>query len=232
MARMLKRGNEVAREPGFANLRQESKHWMSLADWAEAKRVLTRLVDTFTGTEDASLQQHVRPDLGHALLELGEVAAAKAVLESLVVEGASPRPTKRTLLDYCRSVIGWVAGEDGGQPMVVPGAGETPEELERATTFLHAIAQSLDEKWSCEWYDLQFRLIYGNYVWAKLDSRKLDTAKRQLAVLVNELGPTFTGSGSIPGIDQKCSGEADPELRALGGDVLRRRFVWLAERLK
>ena len=112
------------------------------------------------------------------------------------------KPSKRTILDYCRSVTGWVESE-GTQMEIVPGAGATEEEFKKATDTLAAIANSVEAKWTCEWYAYQFQLAWSFYAWAtqdwspNKDSRKRETAKRTLQVLVGELGSQFQGGQGV-----------------------------------
>ena len=114
---------------------------------------------------------------------------------------------------------------------VVPGAGMTEEEFNAAEDKLNALANSVDAKWSCEWYLYKFMAAYANYVWATAEggprnSSRKDVAQSQLKILTTELTEQFTGGHGVDGVGATCDG--DQEFAAeYGDDVLRRRFVWL-----
>ena len=98
---------------------------------------------------------------------------------------------------------------------------------------LNAIANNKTavEKWTCEWYAYKFQLAYTYYVyataeWGPQDQRKRDAARRQLDVIVQELGALFNG------VEESCS-ESEAELKAMHADnTLRRRFTWLWGKVK
>ena len=236
MAELLEVANEAATSKSFQNLREESRHWFDLQEWEKARSRLEELITEF-GADDAheeDLVRYVKPDLSHVLLELHRTGEAHAIL-SVLVGRTDRKPSKRTLLDYTRAVTGWVEG-DAFDIRIVPGAGLTAAELRDATEKLNAMAGGVEKKWTCEWYDLKFRLAYGYHVWATAeggprDSRKQDTARAQLDVLVQDLGADFRGSAHVPGVDRTC--DEDPERApALGEDVLRRRLVWLWKKVR
>jgi len=231
MATLMETGNATASKVSFENLRAESRLWEELGDWNKAVPVLEKLVEKFGDSPDHAkvMFSHVRPDLAHGYLEQQRVAEAHAILTELVtsIEG---KPSKRTLLNYTRSVTGWVTG-NASEITEVPGAGQTPEAFQDACDKLNAIANSVDEKWACAWYDYKFQLAYGYYKWATAeggpkDSRYKDTAKKQLNALVQPLGNDFKGKDGVDGVGKVC--DDNPELaERLGNDVLRRRLVWL-----
>lgn len=232
MAQLLEYGNKADPNPSAGNLRQEAIHWMDLHEWAKAEASLTRFLSRF-GNDPAqadTIAKFVRPDLAHALLEQNKVAQAHEILIELT-RVQDPKPTKRTVVDYARSVIGWVDG-DARNIEIVPGAGTAKEEFDTATQNLDIIAKTLGSQWTCEWYAYKFEVAYGYYVWATADwspdkvSSKKDTAKGILNALIVELGPDFRGKGT-QGVDASCEG-SDPDLVAeYGKDVLRSRMVWL-----
>ncbi len=236
MAELLAIGNKAATKPSFDNLRAESKHWYDLQEWSRAKVVLENLLTEFGGNPDhqSDIVSYVQPDLAHVLLELEEVAEANAILSGLVTS-LEKKPSKRTLLDYTRSVTGWLKG-DALNIEIVLGAGTTEEEFKDVTEKLNSMANGVEKKWTCEWYELKFRLAYAYHVWATgeggpQDSRKTDTAKSQLNALVQDLGSEFKGSSDVPGVGQKC--DDDPErASALGSEILRRRLVWLWKKVQ
>ena len=154
------------------------------------------------------------------------------------VEG---RPTKQVVVSYCRAVTGWIEGK-AGKINMVPGAAADAAELDKVIETLNAISNTQEvDKWTCDWYGYKFQLAYTYYVyatadWGPQDSRKKDSARRQLDVLVQEFGTEFNG------IEEAC-GDADLEAaveseditreqaedlkKRFGDNVLRRRYVWL-----
>ena len=236
MAELLATANETATSKSFQNLREESRHWFDLQEWDKARSRLEELI-TECGEDVAhqeDLVRYVQPDLAHAMLELHHTGEAHAILSALVSR-TDRKPSKRTLLDYTRAVTGWVEG-DAFDIRIVPGAGTTAAEFRDATEKLNAMASGVEKKWTCEWYELKFCLAYGYHVWATAeggprDSRKQDTARAQLDVLVQDLGAEFRGSTYVPGVDRTCGD--DPERApTLGKDVLRRRLVWLWKKVR
>ncbi len=114
-----------------------------------------------------------------------------------------------------------------GEINIIPGAAADGAELDKVIEKFNAISNSKEvDKWTCDWYGYKFQLAYTYYVyatadWGPQDSRKKDSARRQLDVLVQEFGANFTG------IEESCDG-AEEELKArYGNSILRRRFVWL-----
>ncbi|MCB9914308.1 MAG: tetratricopeptide repeat protein [Planctomycetes bacterium] len=231
MAELLEIGNKADTTPNYANLRAESNHWFDLHEWQKARGVLEKIVAKFG--DDAELEKdmvtYVKPDLAHVYLELKQTAEAHAILTELVANDAK-RPSKRTLVDYARSITGWLEGT-ATDIRVVPGAGMTEEEFNAAEDKLNALANSVDAKWSCEWYLYKFMAAYANYVWATAEggprnSSRKDVAQSQLKILTTELTEQFTGGHGVDGVGATCDG--DQEFAAeYGDDVLRRRFVWL-----
>lgn len=235
MAGLLELGNRNSAKSDFAGLRRESSHWMDLAEYAKAEIALEKLRAEFASSTDEKIKsdmvKYVLPDLAHALLQQHKVTPAHEILLALM-DDPTDKPGKRTGLDYCRSVTGWVEGE-GTDVELVAGAGQTEAEYQRATETLAAIAQSVDAKWTCEWYAYQFQLAWSFYAWAtqdwspNKDTKKKDTAQRTLKVLVGELGSQFKGDENVAGIDVACESVGGEDQLLYGGDKLRRRFVWL-----
>jgi hypothetical protein len=223
MVRLLALGNRSTAKPSFANLRQESRHWITLENWPTAEIVLERITARYADLHSEDMVKYILPDLGHVLLAQKKVAEAHEVLLSLNQGGK--KTGKVALLDYCRSVSGWVEGRAGVWE-VVPGAGESDEEFKAVADSLHAVCNAGD-KWECEWYSHKFSLAYTYYQWGQRDSRHLTSARRQLSILRDELGPTFSG------IEDSCKAMDEPALvEAFSGDILRRRFIKLWEKLQ
>jgi tetratricopeptide (TPR) repeat protein len=236
MAKLIEIGNQNTSKPSFDNLRAESRLWLELGDWGKAVPVLERIVTKFGGDpeQEKSLVVYVKPDLAHAYLEQQRVAEAHAILAELVASIVS-KPSKRTLLNYTRSVIGWITG-NAAEIQEVPGAGQTEDAFKDACDKLNSIANSVDEKWACEWYSLKLQLAYGYYKWATAeggpkDSRKQEAAKQQLSALVQQLGNDFKGKPGVPGVNDVCDQSAE-FTGELGSDILRRRLVWLWGKVK
>ena len=230
MAELLAIGNKAASELSFGNARAESTHWFDLEEWEQAQRVLETLITKFGSDPDheQDMVRYVKPDLAHVYLALHKVPEGHAILADLVTS-LIKKPSKRTLIDYARAVTGWVEG-DSTDIRMVAGAGTTEEEFRDAVDKLNALAASVEEKWTCEWYLFKFLAAHAYYTWATAeggpqDSNKLEVLKSQLDVLFQELGPQFKGEAGVPGVGQSCD---DSEFAAeLGQDVLRRRLVWL-----
>ena len=236
MVTLLETSNEISSKPKLTNLRNESKHWIELGNWDKAVPVLEKVIAKFGDDPDQTkfMETYVLPDLGQGYIEQGRVAEAHAVLAALIAS-ESVTPSKQTLLNYARSVTGWVAGT-AAEIIEVPGAGQSVEAFQDACDKLNILSNSVDEKWACEWYSLKFQQAYGYYKWATAeggpkDDKKLATAEQQLNALVQQLGPNFKGKSGVDGVNEVC--EADPVFGPeFGQDVLRRRLVWLWGKVK
>jgi tetratricopeptide (TPR) repeat protein len=152
MAEHLERANAIASSPSWANLRNESVHWIDLGEWEKAEKVLRKIIAVFS--EDAErkggVTTYALPDLGRVLLEQKRVAEAKETLAPLVTTAGS-KPSRATVLDYGRSVTGWLEGK-GTEVVVIPGAGGEVAEFEDVAKRIDVIADGMDTQWSCEWY--------------------------------------------------------------------------------
>lgn len=236
MAELLAIGNRAASKPNFGNLRAESNHWFDLGEWDKSRAVLEKLVTKFGSDpeREKDLVSYVKPDLAHVYLQLHMVPEAYGILTELMTSLVK-RPSKRTVIDYARSITGWLEGT-ATDIRVVPGAGKTEADFRDAVDKINALAGSVDAKWSCEWYGYKFQAAYAYFTWATAeggpkDSRYREEAKKQLAVLVQELGPQFKGKAGVDGVGETC--DADAEFSAeYGQDILRRRFVWLWGKVK
>lgn len=211
MARFLAIGNEIAGEPSFVNLRQESKHWMELQEWAQAETVLRRLVSTFGGegsAEAADVQKFVLPDLGKALIRQQKVDECARVLKPLVDQKIATRETGQV---YALALCGWaVYDEEQDRVVEIPGVGGSDEVFDAGTQLLAKLEAS-ETKWTPPWYELKFDQTYAWYQWGQIDGKKLDTARSGLNSLSTQLGRDFAEIEDVP---------------------TRKKFLWLQERLQ
>lgn len=232
MAGFLKVANQLG-SPDYGSLRNESLHWMDLGNYEEALRVTERLLDTFGSEPERTenIQTYVLPDYGQILLEVGRVAEAKDILTSLVLGDAGGTPSKVTVLNWTRSVTGWLVGGQAGKPVrEIVGAGGSDEEWQQVITKLDTITQVGDKWQSCEWYEQKLMIIYTYYAWGQQDQRKLESAKNQLSQIdINLEDPTYAE------VDKFCQpGETDdPEeiIRRLGNGVLQARYQYMSLKL-
>ncbi|MEM7516672.1 MAG: hypothetical protein AAF368_07090, partial [Planctomycetota bacterium] len=223
MAQLLQAGNESDSTPNFGNLRAESNHWMELEDWATAESVLRRIYDRFKDSEAEAIEKHVAPDLGHALLRQNKLAEGYEILKPLATGEA--KPSKRTLLDYTRAVLGWVEGS-GANPVVVPGAVQDPAAAQHAYEKLLQVSKR-EESWTADWYPLNFDVLYAMYVRSELDSNVKASAKQAM----DRFSSNFLDDPQFNRI-QETMDEASPELKRLyGDDLMRRRYLWLRRKL-
>jgi len=226
MAELLELSNSTASSPSYGNLRNESSHWMELEEWARAQGVLERIIVSFGESADErdGVRKYVIPDLGQALVKQKKLVEARAVLGPLIQDDTI-RPGKTVILNWARSVTGWIEGPRD-QITIVPGAGDDEAEFELVAKKVAAIAQG-GQKWtSCEWYEQKFMVVYTYYVWSNINSRKRESARSQLAGIEDQ-APQFDY------VQVWCESEETPQaLRdALGGQVLRQRFLWLKNKL-
>lgn len=226
MAGLLKAGN-AASEADYNKLRGESRHWETLREWAEAERVLRKLQSTFgDGERAADVEKFVLPDLANALIQQQKVAEAHTILTALMAEDAANRPSRSTLMNYIRSVTGWVEGD--AQPFtVVPGVGTSDEDFDRVTKLLRQLLNAESFKYSCSAFELRFQEAWAYYAWATAEggprnSDKVSTAKNMLLPLTTlaEIGEDFQG------VEDRCRSEEE-FADELGGGVLQKRFQWL-----
>jgi len=222
MADLMKLSNANDRTPDWANLRRESAHWLELAENEEAERVLRKLAALFTEERLEDVEKYVKPDLADALLRQHKAAEAFDFLRPLVAD-AEARPSKRVAVAYTRALVGWVEWTEDATPpfTVIPGAGGDDVVFEKASEYLKSIANSV-EKYGCDWIALKFDRAYALYVWGQKDTRHLKTAKDLIAIIRTDFGSTFED------IESRCSDDGDP----VRGDHLRRKYRWLADKLK
>jgi hypothetical protein len=221
MAEHLHRANQTS-SASFANLRRESQHWSELERWAEAEESLTKILTRFADDPEqaAGIESFIKPDLGIALIKQQKMDAAKAILNPLVM-GENARPSKKTIMNWSRSIVGWVEGER--QMSIIVGAGGTDEELQEVVTKISAIAASGDKWVDCEWYEQKFLVAYTYFVWSQTNSSKKDSVKGQISDITDMTGTDFKE------LETWCDHEETPEaVRArLGNGTLKARFQWL-----
>lgn len=231
MASALKVANGITPSPEFKNLRAESKLWLELGEWADAKDPLERMASRFAGDEryGKTVVNQVTPDLAECLVELGQVIEAKDLLAPLVVgEGAALKSKRPTLL-LAKAMLGTVTG-NSGRVSATPGAGGDDAEFEFITGRLNTFALSGDKWVACDWYEAKFMSIYAYFVWGKQDDRKLASAKRIMDDVVLFLDNDLQFSL----VDEYCSSEeTEATLRArLGQGALAARYRWLYEQTR
>ena len=214
--------------PDWVRMRNESLHWMELGEYDQAERVLSALAAEFGSDAERakSMTTYVLPDLARVLLANQKVEDAKAILAPLVLDDGA-KPTKQVVLNFCRSVSGWLVGGGPGNPVTeVPGAGGTEEEWQAVIDKLHTIWQR--DKWECQWYEYRMMHLWAYVAWGRLDSRKMETAKSQL----NSFDANFDKAGYAQ-VDETCEEESDPAIRAaLGGGILQSRLQYLKRQVR
>lgn len=198
MAENLETLNRTSPKPSFANMRRESTHWIELGEWAKAEDLLKRIRMQFAADASAEeiMLKGVLPDLGLALIRQYKVQEAAEVLAPLNAKDAKYRATKPTATNYARALTGWVemtTTADGklGGPKEVPGIGGA-ENFETGAIIINQLAGSA-EKWTADWFQYKLDQIYAFHQWSKLDSKKAEVAKTDIAFLANptNLGPQF-----------------------------------------
>lgn len=229
MAQALQVSNDVKAQ--YVNMRRESKLWLELDEWSEAKKVLEKLVARFQDDEKRAdaVTKSITPDLVECMIELGEVNEAKALLTPLIVGEGAPLKTRRPVILLSRAMLGSITGS-GSKVKQLPGAGGTPEEFEYLTGRLNSYAQS-GEKWnSCQWYEAKFQSIYAYYVWGQQDDRKLATAKK----LIDDVVVFLENDLQFSDVDQDCNDEEGDATyrRRFGNGVLSSRYRWLLQRTR
>ena len=222
-AQYLNLANEASTKPSFSGLRNESSLWVELEEWEKAEAALRKLVAAF-GKDDArakDMQRFVLPDLGLALLEQKRVPEALEVLDPLVPDPDDKddprRPGASTVRHWARAISGWVEG-DADTIVEVPGAGADDAAFEKATKLYLQLTrqEERENKWECAWYELKFENFYAFYRWGQLDSSKLASTKGFLEDLRSAAqDPEFLL------VTEKC-----------GGETLRKRFLWLWDKVR
>lgn len=231
MADSLKVANGITPSPEFKNLRAESKLWLELQEWSNAKDPLSSLASRFQGDEEygKTVINQVTPDLSECLIQLGEVIAAKDLLAPLVVGTDAPLKSRRPTLLLASAMLGSISDQNG-RVTASPGAGGTDEEFDFITGRLNTFAQSGDKWFACDWYESKFMSIYAYHVWGLQDDRKAASAKR----IMDDVVLTLENDLQFAVVDEYCSGEEiEPALRArLGNGALSARYRWLYQQTR
>ncbi len=219
----LRVSNAASSPAPYGNLRAESLLWLELGDWTSAELALRAIADAYGSSKEYGDQvaSSVLPDLGLVLLEQKRVPEAFDVLDPLVpdpdADEDTRRPSSDTVRRWCRAVCGWVEG-DATTIVEVPGVGDA-ETIEDATRYwlqLTSASQAAGHQYDCEWYDLKFQTFYAYYRWSALDSKKLGDVKGYVEEFrIKSTDPEFKS------VAEKC-----------GDDVLRKRFLWLWDKVR
>ncbi|HIG87727.1 MAG TPA: hypothetical protein EYQ25_11845 [Planctomycetes bacterium] len=229
MAELLSRTNPMG-TPNLTALKREAAHWRDLGEWAEAERVLLRVISVFG--EDpkfkAEVTQFRLPDLGHALIKQKKVADAKAILTPLMMN-EERNPTFQMLMDWSMAISGWVEFDgNAGRLIEIPGASGTAEEFDFLTKKLNTLSNSTKRftKWTdCEWYEVKFRFCFAYYAWSQMDARKLESFKTHVQSVSVGI------EGDWDSIDVFCEQDEDETVRTnLGSKQLSTWFRWLGAR--
>lgn len=200
--------------PKLNNLRREAQLWAEIEAWKEAEAALDRALREFKKEASGA---GVPADLAHAKLALKKVGEAAALLEPIVnAEGA--KPSKLAARDWARAVTGWVEGT-GTEILEIPGIGDQAT-LPKAAEILVQLANTAD-KWSCDWYGLQFEVAYAYFRWGQLQANQLAVAKGLIEQIRLDLSV---------GLDDPSKGWLEID-KSCGSEVLRQRFLWLSRKL-
>lgn len=225
MAEALSVYNGITPGVSYSYLRNESRHWLDIDRWAEARKPLEKIVKRFLDDDEVGQKvvKQVIPDLAEAMIETSAVEEAKDLLSPYVIGEGAPLGTRTPTILLSRAMMGSVVGS-GTNVQTTPGAGGEEAEFEFVTKRLDQIENSLDA-WSAEWYEAKFAAIYAYYVWGQNNAKKLETSKN----LIDDITSFMEGDVSFKLIDEAFEIEdVDPQLkRRLGNDVLASRYRWL-----
>ncbi|NUP96020.1 MAG: hypothetical protein HUU28_07630 [Planctomycetaceae bacterium] len=213
MAENLQVLNRTSSKPAFPNMRQESRHWMNLAEWATAEEVLQRIVKQFSADPKLAedMTKRVLPDLGEALLRQKKVVDAMTVLDPLVKDEKN-KASKSTAFDYVQAVGGWLEVQ-GTKVLENAGGATKKEDFEGAIKPLIQLVEGT-EKWTTEWYGYKAQQIYFVLRWSALDGKQMDTARELMNYMTTQIG-----------------GAAQFKADGMPEDT-RAKFLWLASKVK
>ena len=213
MVQLLATSNRVNANPSYGGLRDEGLFWLEVGEPANAERALKRALSLYGDDERFAnvIRTQVQPALGRALLAQRRSQEAYDVLMDLVPKATDKEarpPAIETAQTYVRSIAGWIEGE-GTEPVIVPGIGGV-ERLEEARQWQAKISASR-ETWTCAWFESEVDSIWILVQQGRLDSARMETARRALTSLAAQLGQDFSM------VRERCGG--DPKVQ--------RRFLWL-----
>lgn len=227
MAELMKTSNRLDDSPTYGSLRREALHWVDLANWTEAERVLRKMSKRFADdpAQRENWYMRIQPDLGLALLEQDKLPEALEVLREVVpvakpAEGAPApefRPYPRTIDSFFRAAVGSVEGDSASDMVEVIGAG-TPEDVLEAAQWMEVLSRT-KEKFTVEWYEYKFNQIFAWRRLGETDSSRLNTAKDLIQTMRTDVDANFNGIAS------------DYENAGLDGDPAQARWRWLSKEL-
>lgn len=231
LAKLLKLSNTLNSKPPYSDLRYEAGHWMELENWTEAERCLRQTSKLFANSTDEKERKgwfkNVQPDLGEVLIAQGKLPEALEVLRPLIPpvktpEGEAPpefRPTSSTVQDFFIAAVGTVEGSKLSDITEVLGVG-TLDDVKLAADWMDSLSRGRGvDKYTPEWYELKFKLIFAWRRIGQSESDKLASAKRQLATMRTDCGESFEGIAE------------DFAKAGLDGEPLRQHFMWLNREL-
>ena len=235
MAELLEVSNSVGR-PTYGSLWNEATHWVELGNDDKALKALRRVHSRFGDSTDAETSKKIKrfviPQLAHLLLKIHEVNEASELLTPLALEEINDKDSKvlgrKATVLFARSLSGWLEGGQSGSPIVeVPGTGGDPELFKFVTKELDTIALGKG-KFSCQWFEMKFMVIYATYQWGKVDSNLAGTVVNQLKAISGQMSNT-----SWDDVDQICEDDEDESVRdRTTGHALRNYFRWLSSKAK
>ncbi|MCY3002358.1 MAG: hypothetical protein NTV21_11190 [Planctomycetota bacterium] len=213
MAENLQVLNRTSSKPAFPNMRQESRHWLNLREWAIAEELLQRIVKQFSADPKLAddMTKRVLPDFGEALLRQKKVVDAMRVLDPLIKDDKN-KASKSTAIDYVQAVGGWLEVQ-GTKVTENAGGATTAKDFEGAIKPLNQLVEGT-EKWTGEWYGYKAQQIYFVLRWSALDGKQMDTARTLMSSISTQIG-----------------GAAQYKADGMPEDT-RQMFLWLASKVK
>lgn len=204
MAENLQVLNRTAAAPSYSNMKAEAGHWMDLGEYETAEALYESALAKFgDGDLAEDIDKFVLPPLGEAYLRLEKPQQAADALARLVDEKKATRPSAQV---YGRALAGWVeyVGGDGEAVRVHVGLGGA-ENLEKAIESVFKPLDGAAEKWTTEWFDFKFDMLYAYHLWSELDSKKKEVVRGQLDYLKAgaNLGARFESDAMPESLRQK-----------------------------